>query len=195
MAVKFGFNSQAFKGLIVFLVIVGAIFYWRLGAEKFPGAMNVKKGHYALEDGLLNDAEKAFKEALLEAPDNAGAHLGLALTYMQSGRNVEAMPLLNKSIELAPDVAIAYADRGILYDRLGEYELALQDYQKSLNMDEKMVEGPGFLWRFMRNISEKPPEIKDRADYLAKELGKPEEERLLKVVAEDAKQVMHKKSL
>jgi hypothetical protein len=44
----------------------------------------------------------------------------------------------------------------------------------------------------MRNIDEKPPTIKDRAEYLEAELAKPESERLLKVPSEDEKQRMYK---
>ena len=77
---------------------------------------------------------------------------------------------------------------------LGEYEKALADYRKALSLDERMAEGPGWLWRFMRNIDEKPPTIKDRADYLEAELKKPPGERLLKVPEIDSEQRMHKKS-
>jgi hypothetical protein len=44
----------------------------------------------------------------------------------------------------------------------------------------------------MRNIDEKPPTIKDRADYLEAELAKPEAERLLKIPEVDEKQRMYK---
>lgn len=104
----------------------------------------------------------------------------------------EALQELNLVIELKPDLAAAFANRGILYDRSGEYEKALADYRKALEMDPEILEGPGFLWRFMRRIDEKPPTIEDRADYLETELAKPEEERLLKVPGEDKKQRMYK---
>jgi len=61
-----------------------------------------------------------------------------------------------------------------------------------LELDPEILEGPGFLWRFMRNIDEKPPTIQSRADYLEAELAKPEEERLLKIPGEDEKQRMYK---
>ena len=61
-----------------------------------------------------------------------------------------------------------------------------------MELDPKILEGPGFLWRFMRNIDEKPPSIGERADYLEAELAKPEAERLLKVPNVDEKQQMYK---
>ena len=120
------------------------------------------------------------------------AHLGLAITYMQMNKSAAALAEFNRTIELAPELAAAYADRGVLYDRMGEYEKALADYRKALSMDPKILEGPGFLWRFMRNIDEKPPTILQRADYLEAELAKPVAERLLKVPEIDKKQRMYK---
>ena len=65
-------------------------------------------------------------------------------------------------------------------------------FQKAIELDEEILEGPGWLWRFLRNIDEKPPTIKDRAAYLEAELAKPEEERLLSVPELDEKQRMYK---
>ncbi|HXK57889.1 MAG TPA: hypothetical protein PLZ16_14720, partial [Gammaproteobacteria bacterium] len=55
-------------------------------------------------------------------------------------------------------------------------------------LEPKVAEGPGFLIRFMRNQTERPPTIADRARYLKAELSKPEDERLLKMPALDARQ-------
>ena len=66
------------------------------------------------------------------------------------------------------------------------------DYRKAIELDPDILEGPGFLWRFMRNVDEKPPTIESRADYLEAELAKPEAERLLKVPEKDEKQRMYK---
>lgn len=178
--------------LVIFIVVVGFLFYWRLGTDETPGDRYVKTGNYRLEDGLYEQAEQEFKKALAEAPDNVSGHLGLGITYIQMEHYDEALSELNRAIELDPDNSVAWADRGILYDKTGFYEKALANYKKALALDAEAVEGPGFLWRFMRNISEKPPEIKDRVAYLEKELEKPAEKRLLRLEAEDKKQRMHK---
>ncbi len=179
--------------LFIFVSVVAVVFYWRLGAGHTPGDKEVKTGHYRLEDGLFEEAEKEFESALAKDPDHVNGHLGLALTYMQTKRNDDALREFNRVIELDPNIAVAWADRGILYDRSGLYEKALSDYKKALTLDAEGVEGPGFLWRFMRNISKKQPEIRDRAIYLAKELAKPAEERVLRVEKEDEKMRMHRK--
>jgi tetratricopeptide (TPR) repeat protein len=192
MKKKIQFDTKAVPYIIGLLAIIGLIFYWRVGVEKNPGDYNVRKGNYRLEDGQYEEAVKEFSEALGKNPDHAMARLGLAVTYMQMEKDTEAMQEFNLVIENNPDLAPAYADRGILYDRMGEHRKALADYKKSIELDEEILEGPGWLWRFMRNIDEKPPTIKERAAYLEAELAKPEAERLLKVPEIDEKQRMYK---
>jgi tetratricopeptide (TPR) repeat protein len=189
---KINFDSKAVPYLIGLLAIIGLFLYWRTGVEKNPGDYSVRKGNYRLEDGLYEEAVKEFSEALRENPDHVMAHLGLAVTYMQLEKNTEALQEFNLVIDKNPELATAYADRGILYDRMGEHRKALADYKKAMELDPEILEGPGWLWRFMRNIDEKPPTIKDRADYLEAELAKPEDERLLKMPQEDEKQRMYK---
>ena len=192
MGQKIKFDTKALPYIIGLLIIIGFIFYWRTGVEKNPGDYNVRKGNYRLEDGQYEEAVKEFSEALGKNPEHAMARLGLALTYMQMGRESEAIQEFNLVVELNPELAAAYADRGILYDQIGEHEKALADYRKAIELDEEILEGPGWLWRFMRNIDEKPPTIKERAAYLEAELAKPEDERLLRVPEVDEKQRMYK---
>ena len=192
MGKKIQFDTKAVPYIIGLLVIIGLIFYWRVGVEKTPGDYNVRKGNYRLEDGQYEEAVKEFSEALEKNPDHAMALLGLAVTHMQMGNESQALEEFSQVVEKNPELAAAYADRGILYDRMGKHPEALADYKKAMALDPEILEGPGWLWRFMRNIDEKPPTIKDRAAYLEAELAKPEEERLLQVPTEDEKQRMYK---
>ena len=192
MGNKIKFDKKATPYLIGLLVLIGFLIYWRTGVEKYPGDYNVRKGNYRLEDAQYDEAFKEFTEALQKNPEHVMAHLGLATTYMQMGKDNEALQEFTLVIELKPELAAAFANRGILYDRSGQHEKALADYRKALELDPDILEGPGFLWRFMRNIDEKPSTIQSRAEYLEAELAKPEEERLLKVPGEDEKQRMYK---
>lgn len=185
-------HKKALSALLILIGIAALIFYWRVGSEKNPGDYEVKKGNYRLEDGQYDDAVKEFSIALEKNPNHTHAHLGLAITYMQMERYEEAEAEFNKTIELEPAMAVAFADRGILYDRTEQYQLALADYKKALALDSEILEGPGWLWRFMRNIDQKPPAIADRAAYLEAELQKPPAERLLYLPEKDQEQRMYK---
>jgi tetratricopeptide (TPR) repeat protein len=188
-----GKNRQAIVVLLILAGIVAFVFYWRTGVEDTPGDYEVKKGNYRLEDGQYDRAIEEFSRALEKNPEHPGAHLGLAVTFMQMGDNEKSLEEFNRTIELAPDMAGAYADRGILNDRMGRYEEAIRDYKKALELDPKIAKGPGWLWRFLRNVQEKPPTIADRVAYLEQELQKPPEERLLRVPERDEEQRMYKK--
>lgn len=184
-------QKSALITLAVLIAVSVAVYYWRTG-ETYPGSYNVKVGNYRLEDGLHDQALEEFNKALQKKPDNIHAYLGIAVTYLQTGRLSEAETTFDKIFSINPEFAVGYANRGVLYDRTGRYPQALADYQKALELDPFLSKGPSWLWRFMRNIDEKPPTISDRADYLEKELQKPENERVLKVQEVDQQQRMYK---
>jgi tetratricopeptide (TPR) repeat protein len=186
-------NRQGIVVLLILVAIAAFVFYWRVGVEDTPGDYQVKKGNYRLEDGQYEKAVEEFTLALEKNPEHPRAHLGLAVTYMQMGDHDKSLEKFNRTIELAPDMAEAYADRGILNDRMGRYEEAIRDYKKALELNPKITKGPGWLWRFLRNVQEKPPTIADRIAYLERELQKPPEERLLRVPEIDEEQKMYKK--
>jgi len=192
---SFGFDKDRIITGLVALAIIGAILLaarqWRT-SENTPGDYKVRQGHYAMEDGLFDSAIERFEEALVQNPEHVGAHLGKAIAFMQTGRDSLAMEWFSRTIALDPGLGAAYANRGILNDRLEKYDEALLDYRKALELDPDLAEGPGFLWRFMRNIDEKPPTIKDRVDYLEAELKKPVSERVLKYSEADSQQRMFK---
>jgi tetratricopeptide (TPR) repeat protein len=190
------FRSSKASGAVVLLLLlaVGAVFvYWRVGGDLAPGDYEVRKGNYRLEDGQHEEALREFGLAIEAAPENVRAYQGVGATYLQLGRLEEAEEMFSKALALDASYAIAYADRGIALDRMGRYEDALGDYRKAIEVDPDIVKGPGFLWRFMRNISEKPPSIQQRADYIEAELKKPPGERLLSLPEKDSEQRMYKK--
>jgi tetratricopeptide (TPR) repeat protein len=161
--------------------------------ETKPGENQYRLANKYLEDGDYDKALEMFNELLGEMPEYKEAHLARAITLLQMGRLDESRKSFDRSIELDDDYAQAYANRGILNDRAGQHEAALHDYRKAIELNPELGEGPGWLWRFLRNIPEPPPTIADRADYLAEQLKKPEGERLLRVPELDSKQRMYKK--
>lgn len=133
-----------------------------------------------LADRHQAEGEAAQATALRQ---QAGAHLHEALRRydraIERERGTRTEPL---------SLGVAYANRGILKDRMGDYPGALADYREALRLAPELAEGPGLLTRFLRNQAERPPSIADRADYLAGQLARPEAERLMRVPEEDARQ-------
>ncbi len=158
-----------------------------------PGMVAYAAANRAFEDGEYKRALREYEAALAENPQLLDALRGKARTLMQLGRHEEALAAFDAAITREPGFGGTWANRGILHDRMGRYTQALADYEKALSLDPELADGPGWMTRFLRLQSEKPPTIADRARYLREQLALPEEQRLLRVPEEDAKQRSYKK--
>ena len=189
------FRSENRAGLLVLLLfvsVVAFVLYWRTAVEDTPGDYHVKTGNYHLEDGQYDRALAEFERALEANAGHPLAYLGMALALMHQEHHEASLEAFGHVLALDDSLAVAYADRGILHDRMGLHAAALQDYRRALSLDPRLADGPGWLWRFLRNIPERPPTIADRAAYLEAELQKPPEDRILRLPEIDAQQRMYK---
>ena len=168
-----------------------------------PGDFEVRQGDIMLGDKKYDEAIERFNAALEVSPDHRGALMGRALAYLQTDRFAEAdadftylIDYLKKNLE-ADDItgyavyAAAYANRGILYDRAGQYEKAFADYIQALRIDEGAVDGPGIVDRVLYGTP-RPSTVRKRARYLHEQLALPPEKRVLRVPERDAEQRMYK---
>lgn len=168
-----------------------------------PGDYEVRQGDILLPDGKYEAALERFEAALAVSPDHRGALMGKAIAHMQNDHPTEAEAAFTRLIEvlsrtLAADdptgrgvLAGAYANRGILYDRLGRYEAALADYRQALSIDADAVDGPGLLDRILYGNA-RPATVRRRAAYLESQLTLPEDQRRMRMPELDARQRMHK---
>ena len=158
-----------------------------------PGDTSYHAANKLFEDASYDRAMAAYDEALLENPHHIHAIRGKARSLMQLGQLSDALVMFDEAIAMEPEFGGSYANRGILHDRMGNHELALQDYVRALELDPEIAEGPHWLTRFLRNQPERPPGIAERAAYLVAELAKPEAERVLIIPEIDAEQRSYKK--
>jgi len=157
-----------------------------------PGSQQLAAAFRFMEDGRNREALDTYQQLLDESPDNLFALRGKAQALMQIGENHPALLAYDEAIQRAPEVGVTYANRAILKDRMGDYRGALEDYEKALELEPEVAEGPGFLTRFLRKQTEKPPTVADRARYLRAQLAKPETERLLRLPEKDEQQRPYK---
>ena len=68
-------------------------------------------------------------------PAEVNAHLGIE--YMRKGMYEPALEKFNKAIRQNPDQQLAQVSLGILYERLGEDDLAEQHYKKAYSINRK----------------------------------------------------------
>jgi len=167
-----------------------------------PGDYETERGDIHLNIGEYGQALDYFNQALGKAPDHRGALMGRALVFIQTERYPEALAELDYLINflertVEPDdktgigaLAAAYANRGVVRDRDGDYEAALKDYVTALKVDEGAVSGPDLIDKIL--YDPRPSTVRDRARYIHEQLQLPEDQRLLSVPELDAKQRMYK---
>lgn len=168
-----------------------------------PGDYEVRQGDILLTDGKYDAAIERFEAALAVSPDHRGALMGKGIAFLQSGRPAQAEAAFTHLIDMLPRTLAAdddtgrgvlsgaYANRGILHDRLGRYEAALADYEQALAIDPEAVEGPGLLHRILYGDA-RPAAVRQRAAYLQRQLALPESERVMRVPELDERQRMYK---
>jgi tetratricopeptide (TPR) repeat protein len=201
-------NPRVLKRFIVLmaiLIVVSVLFsdMFRQYFRQEPGDYHTKRGDQLLTAGDYEAAMESFDLALKEMPDHRGALMGRAAIFIQTERYDDALAELDHLIgylekNLDPDdktgvgaLAAAHANRGIVLDRTGRYEEALDSYVESLKIDQEVVEGPGVVHKILYG-GDRVSSVRDRAVYIYEQLKLPEEERVLSVPEIDEQQRMHK---
>lgn len=184
---------------VMFTLWVG----WHYLTPGQPGDYYVREGSNRLGEGDFTGALESFEMALAERADHRGALMGRAIAFLQAGRHPEAeaeltylIGFLERTLE-ADDLtgravlAAAHANRGILYDRTGRHEMALDDYIEALKVDQEAVSGPGLIDNILYyNVD--PATVRGRALYLKKQFELPQEQRQLTNPELDKEQRMYK---
>ncbi len=167
---------------------IGWAFYDAFLAGEQSSYRELETANRSFTDGNYQRALAEYEAILAGRPDDLFALRGAARSLMQLSRNDEALAAFDQAIAADPQFAAAYANRGILNDRMGNYEAAIRDYERAAELDAELDEGPHWLTRFLRNQPEGQATILERARYLRAQLALPQEQRLLRVPEIDAGQ-------
>ncbi len=203
-------NTKVLRRFIVLMAFLtfGGFVFWDVVTgfiNRPPGDYHTEVGDLRLRDGRFDEALAAFDRALDEAPDHRGALMGRALVFIETERYEEAIGELGYLIErleatlaAEPDdatgrgaLAAAYANRGIVLDRLGRYQSALDDYVSALKVDAGTLDGPDIFQKLLY-AGDHVSTVRDRARYLYEQLQLPEDERVMSVPELDRQQFMYK---
>lgn len=98
----------------------------------------VRLGAARLAMGRQAEAEKAFELAVLYAPARPDVRLGIARAWLARDSRDDArraLPVLAKTLELAPDVPAVLGAVGRARERLGEDAAAAEAYERALRLD------------------------------------------------------------
>ena len=92
--------------------------------------------------------------------------MGGANTLNTLGRYEDALQDYDRALEIDPNLANGYINRGSAYSHLGQYEKAIADYEKGLELDPEIDEPPGFLKRLFSNEPNTDKGIRKHLEYL-----------------------------
>ena len=85
--------------------------------------------------GACTSNKSRFAEQ--EKGDPAEINTQLAIEYMREGMYQPSMEKFKKALKQNPNLQVAHASLAILYERLGENELAEKHYHKAYNLNRK----------------------------------------------------------
>ena len=92
----------------------------------------------------VEEEEEGVAVPTAEEVAAAEEHYVQAHNLRKEGRFDEAIEEYNKTIELNPNYAIAYAGRSQAYFRLGQYELAIHDAEKAIELAPDLARSTTF---------------------------------------------------
>jgi tetratricopeptide (TPR) repeat protein len=100
------------------------------------------------EKGLYNEAIAALKKEELAGPeDKASNDFELAYANEELKKYDEALSYLNKALDIDPDYALAYKERGTVYFKSLQYTKVLDDYNKYESLVTDEISDPDFYYR------------------------------------------------
>jgi tetratricopeptide (TPR) repeat protein len=90
------------------------------------------QGEAALQNGELDKAEAAFRQALAADPKLAGAYANLGVIYMRHKQWSVALENLHKAERLAPEIAGIRLNIGLAYFRQNDFSGAIAPFESVL---------------------------------------------------------------
>lgn len=116
------------------LLLASALLMYLTSCEISINKNHVAEGTKLMSQGDYFNAALEFDDALFADKKNLDALRGKYYCAMQMGYTDKAMNAANKFIELKPDSAVGYNDRGTIFMLNKDYEIALNDFNKVLEI-------------------------------------------------------------
>ena len=121
-------------------LIAASILFCFISCQVSINKDHVAEGTKLLSQGDYFKADLEFDDALFIDNNNLDALRGSYFCAFNLGNNDKALTRANKFIELRPDSAVGYNDRGTIYLITKDFEKALADFIKVI---EKGTNYPG----------------------------------------------------
>ena len=98
-------------------------------------AEHMKTGDRAADRGDFRGAARAYEAAIEAEPKNFRAAVQLGWSYVELGRNGDAIAIFSKATRMRPGSAEAHYGLGLAYQEAGQNGNAKTEYQKVIELD------------------------------------------------------------
>ena len=105
----------------------------------------VARGSELLKQGQLEEAQKAFRAALLLDGENPRVLALLGLAYFRAGQFTQARPIYEELVERAPTDASHRLNLGLVYLKLGDSDRAIGSLEASRALDPSQGRAVSYL--------------------------------------------------
>ena len=134
-----------FKSLRILFVFVILCYFtgYNVQAATVPMTSSSEYAEVALKYGRISSAIIAYTKAIRENPNDVSLYVNRAMCFIESGRKdflKDAMEDCEKALLLQTDLPIAYATKGFVYIKMGEYKKALLLCEKAVNMEPSSLD-------------------------------------------------------
>jgi tetratricopeptide (TPR) repeat protein len=115
---------------------------WEDNRDKYPQSVRgqTNLGNIYAAEGKDDLAELALREAIRLNPNYPGAKVNLALLCLNQGRLKESLEWADSTVPGWNAVPVIYYDLGLIYDKNGQLDKAVDNYQKALERDPRYSE-------------------------------------------------------
>lgn len=125
--------------LVVVFLAIGFVSCNMTQDNSLTESYNYKRGDELLVNGDLEEALSFFQKELSDNPKNGYAFLRIAAIQMNHEEYGDALPAVNSAIKYIPrkdpgQLSMAYATRGVIYDKLNETDKSLDNYSYAIKL-------------------------------------------------------------
>jgi serine/threonine protein kinase/tetratricopeptide (TPR) repeat protein len=127
---------------------------WTGAANDFRRALELKPGYptahhwyawYLLCQSDFDEAIREMKHALVLDPLSLPINTNLGFVYFYAGRHTQALDQLNKSLEMDPHFAEAHRALGLVFEKLGDFDHAIKEFEVATSLSSESTEGIAHL--------------------------------------------------
>ena len=103
--------------------------------------------------GLLENAVKSYKKAIVIKPDFSEGYYNLGVILQSQGKLQEAVEVYKKAVSIKPNKVSAYSNMGVVLQEQGELKEAIEAFKKALSLQPNHASAYNNIVEFLKTCS------------------------------------------